>query len=484
MSSSVGADSKRAIVIGGGVAGVTTAFTLARRGYRVKVFEARDAVACECSNAGAGEMQLSPINTSRRTFLTALLHVFVPLTMFSDGYFPSVVLDFKGTWGSVHWLRWLCHFSADSLFASDAHINRKTDEMLKFTDFSVKKLSQLMHEYPQLAQASYFGTPGAMKLLYGADSYQRLADSKSALSWSGGGDAAAASYGEHEAVELLDREGVMAREPVLRGSTEGMQGVSGALLQRSARLGHCGLFTGALTRICAEMPENAVEFVYNARVSGFEQSPDGAVTGVNFEGLDAPLPVPGDMPVVLAAGAWTAPLLEWLGFYTPLYPLKGYSLVVNLDSDDASSAPSCILASHHDAVHTTRFGNQLRVGSFSHFAGWDTSESPLLHTAMRDVAKQLYPGLANAIDHEELSTVVNGLRPCTHDGCVLAGKVSGATNLFVNAGPGNDGWKGCMGAASLVSDAIQDKPNDFNPDIVSPKNRVWRAPIFTRLFGL
>ena len=63
---------KKAVVIGGGVAGVSSAYQLARRGYQVTVLDKASSPGSECSAVSAGGMQRSNPVLNRESWLAVI----------------------------------------------------------------------------------------------------------------------------------------------------------------------------------------------------------------------------------------------------------------------------------------------------------------------------------------------------------------------------------------------------------------------------
>jgi len=130
-------------------------------------------------------------------------------------------------------------------------------------------------------------------------------------------------------------------------------------------------------------------------------------------------------------------------------------------------------------TYVTRFRSQIRFAGFGEFAGWNTSPDPRIEAQLRSNVRALFPHLTPLVDK---SPVICGLRPFTTDGSLLIGGVPSYSNLFVNAGPGFNGWKVAIGSGDVLArhvvdpDAVALLP--FDAHVMSSLPRIKHSPIF------
>jgi D-amino-acid dehydrogenase len=208
------------------------------------------------------------------------------------------------------------------------------------------------------------------------------------------------------------------------------------------------------------------------------------------------IPIPDDVQVVVAAGAWTPRILAYMDLYVPVYPLKGYAMSVSASEALASSSsneqssvqpsdlPSRIVSDEY--MFTTRLGSdEIRITSIGEFSGWDTQPTPHVDVAFRQEAKRQFPQLADLIDR---AVTRCGHRPFVNDGILLLGAVDSHPNLYVSCGPGSNGWKLCIGSGEILrrimaGETPQQIQQELGFDVTpfSPSGRVLYAPWFTKL---
>jgi glycine/D-amino acid oxidase-like deaminating enzyme len=162
----------------------------------------------------------------------------------------------------------------------------------------------------------------------------------------------------------------------------------------------------------------------------------------------------------------------------------GYNWIVNMDSAglNESDFPSRVITD--SIMYTSTLNKELRIASFGEFDGWDTDADPSVVSELKEQACRMYPRMRGAVASSE-GDVRTGLRPFVSDGRLLLGKIPQYHNLYVNVGPGFNGWKVATGAAKvLVADITGDSsdiPNSFDAGILSPENRIVYSPWFCHL---
>lgn len=172
------------------------------------------------------------------------------------------------------------------------------------------------------------------------------------------------------------------------------------------------------------------------------------VTGVRVEGDVLP-----STAVVLAGGAWSAWLVDALGFRLPVYPQRGQILHLELPSVETSAWP--IIVGFHSHYMLAFPQNRVVAGATREDdAGFDYRlTAGGVHEALTE-ALRIAPGLASATLHE----VRIGLRPASPDGLPMLGKVPGIDNLFLATGHGASGLQLGPYSGALVADMALGRP--------------------------
>jgi D-amino-acid dehydrogenase len=161
---------------------------------------------------------------------------------------------------------------------------------------------------------------------------------------------------------------------------------------------------------------------------------------------------------VMAMGAGNAGHAKKLGFYLPIYPLKGYSLT--LDTRGATSAASTPRISVTDSAYKVVYallGEQLRIAGMADIAGYNTTLDPVRVELLIEQARAVFP---EAGDYRAGLDPWCGLRPATPRGTPIIG-ASPIDNLYLNAGHGALGWTLACGCARVVSDLVSGAPPEI-----------------------
>lgn len=153
---------------------------------------------------------------------------------------------------------------------------------------------------------------------------------------------------------------------------------------------------------------------------------------------------------VVALGAASAPMARQLGVYLPIYPLKGYSITVDVDETPAA-APTVSVTDSARKVVFARIGSRLRVAGMAELTGYDTQVVPRQIESLKASTQALFPRCST---YSELNPWA-GLRPATPSALPLVGKhPKGPGNMIFNAGHGALGFTLAFGSAARIVKSI------------------------------
>jgi D-amino-acid dehydrogenase len=231
----------------------------------------------------------------------------------------------------------------------------------------------------------------------------------------------------------------LAIEPSLAGSTVPIVGGTYTAEDES---GDARKFATELARKAAE---RGVAFRFDAAIESIEAA-GGKVTGVRLAGGER---LSADAYVV-ALGSFSPLLLKPLGIGIPVYPAKGYSATVPLDSGD--TAPMVSLTDDGRKIVFSRLGDRLRIAGTAEFTGYDTSLNEVRCQALVRRMGALFPSLAGRGGIEFWA----GLRPATPSNVPLIGATA-LPNLYLNTGHGTLGWTMACGTGKLLADLVAGK---------------------------
>lgn len=161
--------------------------------------------------------------------------------------------------------------------------------------------------------------------------------------------------------------------------------------------------------------------------------------------------------VVLAAGAWSAPLARMLGARLILQPAKGYSITVKRPP----TCPRLPLALDEYKIAATPLGDTFRFSSTLELAGFDFSINQRRLAATRRGICAYLPGMADL----DVTEIWRGYRPTTPDGLPMIGRSQTINNLIFATGHGMLGLTQGPITGKLVAQLIanEDPEIDLTP---------------------
>ncbi|CAM2977762.1 D-amino-acid dehydrogenase [Paracoccus aminovorans] len=407
----------KVIVLGAGVLGVTSAWYLAKAGHEVTVIDRQTGPALETSFANAGE--ISPGYSSPWAApgipLKALKWMF-------QRHAPLVIQP-RLDWQRLSWMARMLGNCTSAAYA----VNKS--RMVRVAEYSRDCLGALRAEtgihYDERTQ-------GTLQVFRKQEQLD------------GAGKDIEVLKADGVPFEVLDRAGCIAAEPGLAGAADR---IVGGLRLPGDETGDCFKFTNRLAEMAAAA---GVTFRWGVGIEALEAEA-GRISAVRTD--------QGRMVAdryVLALGPHSPLLVRHLGIKLPIYPLKGYSLTI--DIQDESRAPVSTVMDETYKVAITRLGDRIRVGGLAEIAGYDLSLNPRRRATLAKSVSEMFVGAGDP-DKAQFWT---GLRPMTPDGTPIVGATP-IPNLFLNTGHGTLGWTMSAGSSRVLADVISGR----RPDIQS-----------------
>ncbi|QYG09286.1 D-amino acid dehydrogenase [Janthinobacterium sp. PAMC25594] len=398
---------KRVAVIGGGITGVTTAYALAKRGVDVTLIERHRYAAMETSYANGGQLSAShaEVWNHKATILNALKWMArrdAPLLLHP--------------WPSWHKLSWFAEFlaampdyerntiaTARMAIAARAHLFAWAEEEKIAFDH---RRAGILHVYRD--RRGFERAAGVSRLL-----------AKGGL--------------ERRAVSLLEMRAI---EPALTGD------FYGGYYTDSDSTGDIHKFTSGLADACARL---GVACRFGQDVTALARE-HGKVRVSIGEGEDSTL----FDAVVICAGTASRALAAMLGDHVNVYPVKGYSITVQLD--DAASraaAPQVSLLDDATKLVSSRLGeDRLRVAGTAEFNGFNHDIRADRIRPLLQWVEQCFPGVSTrkVVPWAGLRPMLPAMLPK-----VGPGKAPG---VYYNTGHGHLGWTLAAATAEMVAEAV------------------------------
>jgi D-amino-acid dehydrogenase len=241
-------------------------------------------------------------------------------------------------------------------------------------------------------------------------------------------------------LRVLDRDALIALEPAL--APIGADLVGGV---------HYGADEGGdAHRFCTELARviaaGGASLRYGVRVGRLLRA------GAILRGLEAGGEELRADAYVLAAASHSVALAATAGLRLPVRPVKGYSITMPRSVAPAAAPRIGIEDGELHAVAVPVGEDQVRVAGTAELTGYDLAISQPRIDNLRGLLTRLFPRFAAALGPGDVRPWA-GLRPMCADGVPLLG-ATGIQNLFLNTGHGHLGWTLAAGSARLVADTV------------------------------
>jgi len=389
-------------IIGAGITGITTAYELNRLGFDVTVYDRQRYAGMETSFANGGQLSASNAEVWNQTStvlkgLKWLLRRDAPL-----------LVNMRPTWHKASWM-------AEFVGAIPQYRNNT----IQTTRMAISARKGLQ-EMAQVEGIDFDLSPAGILHFY-----TNAADLGHARKVTG-----LLAEGGLERQELTPEE-VRTRCPQLEGN------LTGGFWTQSDMTGDIHKFTVGMARW---LRTKGVQFCMGQEVGVLRR--EGARVFVDDAAFDS---------VVLCAGVASRRFAADLGERLNVYPVKGYSITVNLhDAASQAAAPQVSLLDDAAKIVTSRLGaDRFRIAGTAEFNGENRD-------IRDDRIKPLITWCERHFPQIETDSVIPwaGLRPMMPNMMprVGAGKHAG---VYFNTGHGHLGWTLSAATARLLADQMQ-----------------------------
>ncbi len=412
----------KVLVLGAGIAGVTTAYELNRDGHEVVVVDRELEPAAFSSYANAG--------------LFASGHSY----SWSSPAAPAMLL--RSLWrndqalrlrpqADRHFWRWMWKFWRQ---CTPERAARNTSCKARLCNYSL----EVFHETLKTADLSFGRRTGGLIYFYRHDQALAQAVERAAILRDNGC-----------AIEVLDREGVIAKDAALAPV---LDQIAGALFAPNDESGDCRMFACKLARW---LTARGVRFKAGVTIEGIDTDGErvsGVRTDHDRETAEA---------YVLCLGVFSPHISRSIGQDLPIYPVKGYS--VTLPVLGRHQAPALGGVDEENLIAYCPLGDRLRVTATAEFSGYGRSHSAADFRHMLSCVQALFP---NGADYSRPQYWA-GLRPMTPEGTPIVG-AGRLGNLWYNTGLGHMGWTMSHATARITADLIGGRRPAFPVDELAP----------------
>lgn len=388
-------DSKKIAVVGAGITGVTTAYYLAKAGYKVSVFEQEPNPAMRTSFANGGQ-----VSVSNSEVWTTWSNVRKGIQWMFQSDAPLLIrprLDF------AQW-SWLGKF----LYNTITNQYKKNTEKTIHMGLEARKLYDgicteekisfdrsncgILHFYKD---KKYFEHARSVKELYNSNG----------LEW-----------------DILTEN----QTKFLDTSLSDIKGIVGGAWTPSDWTGDIHKFCNQLKLVLAN--KYGVKFYFNNKAD--------IDYLINYSDI-----------VVVCAGVGSVELAKEIGDTLPIYPVKGYSITIN--NVDTKHLPKVSLLDDQAKIVTSTLGNRLRVAGTAELAG---ENYDIRYDRIKPLLDWVHTNFPKINTHDYNSWAC--LRPMTPNMMPITKQSDNCDKVYYNTGHGHLGWTLAPYTAKLITDQI------------------------------
>jgi D-amino-acid dehydrogenase len=410
------------LILGAGVVGVTSAWYLAKAGHQVTVIDRQVDVALETSYANAG--QISPGYSS--PWAAPGIPVKAIKWLMQD-LAPFMISGKELDPNTLNWMGKML------MNCSQSSYQKNKARMLRLAEYSRDCFIDIRKEtgihYDDRAQ-------GTLQVFR---TEKQIKDSSKDIQ-------VLEELGINH--QVLDVDGCIQYEPALARVKDK---IVGGLRLPGDETGDCYKFTNRLAEQCRTL---GVKFIMKTDILSINRNGDRIESITTSRGK-----MTADS-YLCALGSYSTPILAAIGVRIPVYPIKGYSLTV--DIADAACAPQSTVMDETYKVAVTRFDDRVRVGGTAEIASYNKDLKEKRKANIEFVVNDLFPGAGDTSTAEFWT----GLRPMTPDGTPILGETP-VSNLYLNTGHGTLGWTMSLGSAQFVADVMSNKAPAINNEGLS-----------------
>ena len=403
----------KAVVIGAGVVGVTTAYYLAKSGHEVTVVEKEAEAATLASGGNAGLIAVG--HSFGWASPTAPKELLRSLTV-EDTALRVNPLKAPGmaVWG----IKFLRECTAE-------RAAKNTLVKLRLAQYSQRMLDQISSDehidYDDIHEGLLYIYRDPKRFEAGIQKMKLIQD-----------------HGQKQ--DVLDADGVAEAEPALAPVKDK---IAGAIFGVTDSSGDSVKFTRGVQAVCEKM---GTRFRFGVSVRKLVAH-GGKVSSVVLENGDS---LSADV-YVLAAGVHSTKIARTVGTRLPIAPAKGYTATFPV-KQNGGPAMRIGAVDEQLMVAWCRMGDRLRMTSSAEFTGYETTYTEHDLRLIRKLASDLLP---DAAEYDK-GTYKACNRPMTPDGPPILG-TAGHDNLFINSGHGHMGFTMACGSSRIVADLIDGK---------------------------
>ena len=400
---------KKVAVIGAGITGVTSAYALALRGLDVTVFERHRYAAMETSFANGGQLSASNAEVWNHgsTILKGLKWMLT--------HDAPLLVNPRPTW---HKLSWFAEF-----IAQIPHYEKNTVETTRLAIAARKHLG----EWADNENIDFdLKREGILHFYRKKEGFEHAAKVSKLLAQGG------------LARRELSPSEISEVEPTLKGN------YYGGFFTESDSTGDIHKFTNGLAEAAKR---RGVNFQFDTEILGVETKNGGVSVEVRRDGCTEKTAFDA---IIVCAGVNSRSIGASLGDRLNVYPVKGYSITVNLnDGVSQRAAPTVSLLDDETKLVTSRLGpDRFRVAGTAEFNGVNRNIRADRIQPLISWVEKCFPDI-----NTRSVTPWAGLRPMMPSMLPRVGPGK-APGVFYNTGHGHLGWTLSAATAEAIAQVV------------------------------
>ncbi|MFI5141646.1 MAG: FAD-dependent oxidoreductase, partial [Bacteroidia bacterium] len=390
---------KKVAVVGAGISGIMSAYYLAKKGHNVTVYDSERYPAMKTSFANGGQISVSNSET-----WTTMANVRKGIGWMFQKDSPLYIRPTL-EWSKIKWLSKFMFYTVAGTQSRDTitsiHLGLRSRKLYE----NVRKAENIQYDYNPSGILHFYKD---QHYFDNAKESQRIYEyANASREWN-----------------IVNTSDILKHEPTLRNA----QGILGGVWTPDD-------YTGDIHKFCYELhhvleTKYNVKFVFNAHI-------DNITELAMFDNI------------VISNGVGVTKLAKSIGDKIPVYPVKGYSITIELDEESQLHAPNVSLLDDAAKIVTARMGNRLRVAGTAELCG---ENYDICMHRIKPLLDWVHTNLPKVNTHNYTPWAC--LRPMTPNMLPIVKQSTKNPKVFYHCGHGHLGWTYSPATAEQLAEML------------------------------